>query len=207
MAADTDVFVLSTYAAWAGDDNTFERLILELRPELHTSAMEERAEGATDIMRAVGAARLLRLRERRNEDDGGIREKVRRPFVLQTEHIRGVVWRMAEREFVLQAYLTDFAWQDELFRRAQEQLHVVPGHVEADKDHPQKIFRRLGSAWVLPGNPFVQVSVSDIGLIEAVAIWTDAVVDDRAGEAVLLSLRSVLLALDPPRLAESELGS
>jgi hypothetical protein len=57
-------------------------------------------------------------------------------------------------------------------------------------------YAALAASWIVSGNPFIRVEVSDMGLVEARAIWTAATLQPSDGQAILDALRRVLLSLD-----------
>src|SRR4051812_6279072 len=108
MADRVDPFVVSTFAMWAGDSEEVERMLEEFtQGPFDSSAIDDHATSPQDIMRGSAALRLQQLWRRRLElkdrfdaepSDG----LFRRPRVLSSMHMRGVVWRQTEREFLLQ---------------------------------------------------------------------------------------------------------
>ena len=55
----------------------------------------------------------------------------------------------------------------------------------------------LGSAWVVTGNPFLQVELTDMGLIEASGLWTEPLLPESA-EAITDTFLRLLKVLDEP---------
>jgi hypothetical protein len=109
------------------------------------------------------------------------------PEPLATPHLRGVVWRRGVREFELRAFLTDLSWQDRLFAIVQD-FRDPAEEKEPTEDlrSPDGVrtYQRLGGAWTVEGNPFLQVQVSDMGLIRAEALWTERALPDDASPII-----------------------
>src|SRR6266849_6341263 len=122
MPAETDKFVIATFALWAGDFAYAEGLLRETALPRLRSAAYERAESPEDIVRTTAAIRLRQLRRRRGEfrqlatDDPRL---VDQPLLIEGRHMRGTVWRVSARNFEMRAYLTDLLWERELFDRAR----------------------------------------------------------------------------------------
>lgn len=208
MAADDepDAFVISTFAAWAGDDDKLRAVVQALLPRLRTASLEEGVGTPSGIMRFVAFERLRRRQSLNDERDvftvTTSHAAPASPSVLETSHLRGVIWRLSEREFLLQAYLTDLAWDRQLLERARFQPHqrfeLKEPVGEAESIDPRlTLFDRLGASWVVAGNPFVQVEVGDMGLVEALAIWTEPRLEPADGEIILGAFRRLLETLDP----------
>jgi len=59
MAAETDPFIIATYALWAGDFAYAEDLLREFSPPHRTPRVDaESVEGPETIIKAVGALRV-----------------------------------------------------------------------------------------------------------------------------------------------------
>ena len=67
MPADTDKFIVATFALWAGDFGFAERLLRQFSPPRDTPLLQERAGSPDDVMRATGVLRLRQLWQRRGE--------------------------------------------------------------------------------------------------------------------------------------------
>jgi hypothetical protein len=213
MPAESDKYIVATFALWAGDFAFAETLLREFSPPRNTPSLEGGIEAPEDIMRATGVLRLRQLWQRRGEFQKYVAEYrshgmelVEQPLVVRTEHLRGVVWRTGEREFQMQAYLVDLSWQDELFNRA----HAEAGRHETARPsgrgtaaEPLELGREdivgrgLGRAWTVTGHPFLQVEVTDLGLIDASMVWVEARLPER-GEEIIGPFRGILNSLDEP---------
>jgi len=213
MAAETDKFVIATFALWAGDFAYFEQLLREFSHPHDTPPIDEGAERPEDFIRATGALRLRQLWQKRGEfkkltleyAGPGI-EVTDTPIILKTTHLRATLWRTDEREFLMQGYLKELGWQKELF----EQVHRQAGRDESRKvqasipptdlfyTHPEgERSMPLGTAWAVPGNPFLQVELTDLGLLEAAGLWTEPRLPDNA-KAIIDVFQKLLTALDEP---------
>lgn len=213
MPADTDNFIIAMFALWAGDFRYFDQLLKRFSSPWETPSTQEHPESPEDIIRTIGALRLRQLWQRRGEFkrfaagyviEGG--ELMEEPLILETRHLRSTVWRVDDREFLLQAYLKDLAWQDELFARARREAgtHEPPNRISDTKgEGPSWPFpvedslRGPGSAWTVFGNPFMQVELTDMGLLELSALWIEEILPvDR--EPIVAPLNAQLEILDPP---------
>ena len=189
MLADTDKFIIATFALWAGDFEHVEKLLREFSPPHETTSIDEGAEKPEDFIRATGALRLRQLRQKRGEFKKLAAEYANqevevtdKPTILETKHLRATLWRTGEREFVMQGYLKELRWQHSLFELAHREAsrhdgpkprlprslpYLIEPETEAQPSKP------LGVAWSIPQNPFLQVELTDLGLIEATGLWIE----------------------------------
>lgn len=177
--SSNDKFVLATFAKWAGD---FEHCELLLGESLAARPWNQ-VESPEDLLSETGyllRRDLLRKREEFREiasDSLSRGEEISgTPDILESAHLRATLWRTGEREFVMQGYLLDLEWQNELFRRAHAQsgqrLENNRDTVSDEDDMGVISSRKLAVGWVLPGDLFIQVELNDFGLIEATGLWT-----------------------------------
>jgi hypothetical protein len=177
MTAESDKFVIATFALWAGDFGFAEELLRGAAVPLKGLARHDRLDSPEDIIRTTAALRLRQLWQRRGEfrkvasEERGL---VDAPLIISGTHLRGAVWRIGERNFEMHAYLIDLAWERELFVRARQESdkHRPIENVESEEEAT-----RLGNhpgrelSWTVVGNPFMQVHVADLALIEVSFVW------------------------------------
>jgi hypothetical protein len=226
MVADFDFpilarYIIARYAQWAGDykhsADLFESVAsVELTFEgAHDDFLGEQGDpedirDQNNILRQDAAKRynniLRRIREFeriRSTLPGAGSQMGYAPMILSTVHLRGAVWRPAPREFVMLGYVNDLKWLPELLAAAARLADAQRPQDEARleemagaRDLP--IFEDLAYAWVVTGNPFLDVDVIDLGLIRARALWTD-----RELPADFAPIRTrfleLLASLDPQR--------
>ena len=211
MAAETDNFIIATFALWAGDFAYFEQLLRGLSPPHNAPSLDQSLERPEDFLLATGGLRLRQLWQKRGEFrklsleyTGADIEITDKPIILETTHLRATLWRTGEREFILQSYLKDLSWQSGLFERAHAHLSEVAGekdsNLPADSAGTQaggRPYMPLGAAWIVAGNPFIQVELSDLGLLEASGIWTGSHLPENA-ELITGAFHTLLSALDIP---------
>ena len=211
MPAETDKFIVATFALWAGDFEYFEQLVREFSPPNRVAAIEKGAKTPEDFIRATGVLRLRQLWQKRGEFKKLAREYrdpsvavTHKALILETTHLRGTLWRTGEREFQMQGYLKELGWQKGLFERAHTEaagrdtsrvepqrpvVETLESRVEGDLSRP------LGVAWTVPGNPFLQVELTDMGLIEAIGWWTKPRLPQSA-DAITVAFEKLLNGLD-----------
>lgn len=204
MAADTDNFVVATFALWAGDFAFADRLLRSFSPPHQVRSIDEGAEHPKHIIQATGALRLRQLRQKRGEFRKLAFEYGRSgtaisdtPTILETTHLRATLWRIGEREFLLQGYLKDLDWQDMLFKLAS-----ITADVERHAQNERGMFGPLGFRWALPGNPFLVVELTDLGLIEASGLWTAPALPQQAVQ-ITARFQELLDSLDKPQTEQS----
>jgi hypothetical protein len=207
MAAETDQFVIATFALWAGDFAYFERLVNEFSPPHHTPQIGDDVETPTDFIRATGARRLRQLWQKRGEFKRLTEnlEITDRAEVIESEHLRGTIWRIEEREFLMQAYLKDLSWAESLFNLArlnarspdsQKEIRSPNLHPELEwKTADDEAYHSPGSSWIVIGNPFIRVQLTEMGLVDARALWVERLLPMQAAE-VIRPFSNVLASLD-----------
>lgn len=87
----------------------------------------------------------------------------------------------------MQGYLTELSWQDELFTHARRMADAAEQPIDRavaprrgmfkavdiiEAEEAGESYTGIGVAWVIAENPFIQVELTDLGLIEATGIWT-----------------------------------
>jgi len=211
MAAETDNFIIATFALWAGDFSYCEQLLREFSLSHDAPSLDQSVERPEDFLRATGVLRLRQLWQKRGEFrklsldyTGTDIEITDKPIILETTHLRATLWRTGEREFLLQGYLKDLSWQSGLFERAHVHLSGVAEKKDsilpADSAGTQaegRPYMPLGAAWIVEGNPFIQVELSDLGLLEASGIWTGSHLPESA-ELITGAFHTLLSTLDIP---------
>ena len=206
MTAETDRFVVASFALWAGDVGYMESLLAEIPRGRQTFQSMESIEDTEEIIRVAAMLRLRQLRQKRDEfnraaEDLGISgvSLSDKPTVIATAHLRGTVWRTGVREISLQGYLTSLDWEADFFERvgALSQPITDADITAGDLLEPEiagEPVKTIGGSWAIHGNPFIQVEVTDMGLIAADALWTEPMPPQefdrirRAFEALLQSL-------------------
>src|SRR5690349_15457070 len=105
MAAETDAFIVATYALWAGDVAYAERLLRDYSPPHRTPTLDsERIKSPEDIVRAIGSLRLRQVWQKRAEferivklESNQLSGLTSEPQIIETKHLRGALWRGGER--------------------------------------------------------------------------------------------------------------
>lgn len=216
MAAETDKFVIATCALWAGDFAYFEELLQEFSPPHVTPPIDDGAKVPVDFIRATGALRLRQFWQKRGEFKKLAAELSRqgidltdKPAILETKHLRATVWRVGEREFQFQGYLTDLAWQEALFMNAHREAArtgplkaplapPLPAQSDLFKQGTEDdMWKSPGIGWVIPADLFIQVELTDLGLIEGMGLWVKPSLP-REAEEVAAPFQRLLNALDEP---------
>jgi hypothetical protein len=141
------------------------------------------------------------------EHRGGGLEITDTPVILETKHLRATVCRTGDREFHLRGYLKDLAWQEVVFARAHHE--TAKGERLQTPKEPQPTRRAelfepppgsersksLGTAWIVPGDLFLQVELTDLGPLEAIGLWVRPRLPDNAG-GILAVFVGLVTALD-----------
>jgi hypothetical protein len=208
MAAETDAFIVATYALWAGDVAYAERLLRDYSPPHRTPTLDrEQIESPEDIVRAVGALRLRQVWQKRAEferivdlESEQLGELTSEPQVIETKHLRGALWRRSERQFLLQAYLTHLEWAGRLLELAQEAASRANVRRQDERRSllPEpEAERSRGASWSVEGTLFIEVDVNDLGQIEANGLWTRLDLPE-SSEAIITPFSNLLNDLDRP---------
>lgn len=213
MSAESDRFIIATFALWAGDVCYVEELF-ELLPQVAAPSSDE------EVIRQAGVRLLKQVRQKRKEFSRLAAEYARgdvelldTPEILETTHLRAALWRTGERDFLLLGYLKNLLWQKQLLERARDQARISESELrrlstsgtstgKADSRAKGDGYGPLGATWVVTGNPFLQVDVTDLGLLRASGIWTEAQLPAKSGE-VTEAFRSLLNSLEAARLDAS----
>ena len=214
MAAETDRFVIASFALWAGDFDFVEKLLLEYSRPNDISSDKDEAQKPEDFIIKAGALRLRQLRQRREEFNKRAAEYAKqgtdlrdKPYIIETEHLRATLRRTDIRAFLMQGYLSDVSWEKDLFVRARRFARRDQPAEDRGKSIEKDIFvldddgvfKALGASWIIPGNPFIQVEVTDLGLIEASGLWTQDQLP-KGVDDITAPFRKLLHDLDEPNL-------
>jgi hypothetical protein len=214
-----ETYIVAQYAQWAGDYAYATQLLAELQllpfegPLPRSVSDNERVERnlthQDDILRVAAAPRARALRER-IEQFGRLREGLPAPYnavshtplVLTGRHLRGTIWRTAVREFRFRCYLLHLSEEQGFLRQAdalcqrnegeqEELIDAEPGTAQLPE------FRGRDVSWVMPGNPFVNVTVSELCLAQALLLWVDRTPPETI-EPIQRVCQKLLDELDPP---------
>jgi len=98
------------------------------------------------------------------------------------------------------AYLTDLSWESNLFKKAKIFIsklgeEKLPLYLDSGEEARIKSFMGSSGTWVITGNPFFQVHISDLGLIEAHGLWIKKELPKEAGQ-IKKAFSSILDKLD-----------
>ena len=211
MNADTDKYIVATHALWAGDVEYFENLLKDFSPAKKDASRVDFAETPEDFIKATGALRLRQLWRKRAEFNSLVAahsesnlEITDKPIILKTAHLRAALWRTGEREFFMQGYLTELKWQRTLFDRAHEQAkkYLKPRLVQGKQPllkfiSTTKARVSPGSSWIAFGNPFLQIELTDMGLLEASGLWVKPLLPE-SGTEITNVFQALLESLDDP---------
>lgn len=126
--------------------------------------------------------------------------KISELLTVETRHLRGIIWRLGSREFQMYAYLTDLSWESNLFKKAKIFIskfgeEKLPPYPDSEEEAHIKSFMGSSGSWVVSGNPFFQVHISDLGLIEARGLWIKKELPKEAGQ-IKKAFGSILYNLD-----------
>lgn len=215
MTAETDAFIVATFALWAGDFDYAERLLNQFSPPHKTASLDSsEIQSPEDLIRRTGALRLRQLWQKKGEfkvliaADPSIKSFASEPMVLSTDNLRGAVWRLNSREFQMLAYLTRLDWETQMIRLA----HLQAGrHESFPRPHDKQTrdlfaelnhvdVQQLGTAWNVTGDLLLQVNLSDMCLLEVRATWTAVRLPDNVQE-IVTPLLNLLKSLDPEHKA------
>lgn len=179
----TDLYVIATFALWAGDVEYGQDLLRKLAPLREYGKLPEKVESSEELILYIAALRHRQLIQRKREYNNVVDNYRMQGFNLsaelltvETRHLRGIIWRLGSREFQMYAYLTDLSWEPNLFRKAKRLISAfgeekLPSYVGSESEIHAKSFTGSGGSWIVTGNPFLQIHVSDLGLIEALGLW------------------------------------
>jgi hypothetical protein len=216
-----DAFTIARRAAWAGDVGYCRERLEDLHrlTRRKTVAADEWDPEAL----LVRAGNKLRTRIKG-------RESPPKELVLESSHLRGVVWQTDSREFELLAFLTDNNWEEQLHRHARvaaehpgaQLLRVEDGETGAGQDGRQKelfppgeraepVDEGTGLAWEEDARGLLcTVVVSELGLIKVRGVWLLKAMPQHSAEVVsrFKGILSRIEGLDPsavePDLPDNE---
>lgn len=216
MAAESDAFVIATYALWAGDLCYAAQLLEQYSPPHRTAPItREGIESPEAIIKATGALRLRQLRQKRGEFDWIARDQPQTdikltdtPTILTTKYLRACLWRRDEREFVMRGYLTDLRWERKLLSLAQtaaSRERLARPDVGQNEQYLQSVEAGLplGGSWAVEGKLFIRVNVNDLAQIKAIGLWPHISLPAQASD-VTRSFSAILDYLDSPDRSDLE---
>lgn len=206
------IFTLAKRAAWAGDVEYCRDRLDELEELTRGRGEPNDGDPLTLISRA---AKHIEAHLAGKDAPPG-------ELVIERSHLRGVVWQVDRREFELLAYLTDYSWEETLYRNAaaaaaMEHVTVLDPEedddiydetkVERQKDlFPQEkpapaVDEGMGLSWeeYADGLECV-VTVGDLGLIKAKGLWLGRDMPQSADEVVLRFQRILERIESPDRM-------
>jgi hypothetical protein len=209
MAAETDIFIIATYALWAGDFAYAEELLREFSPPYRSPAVDaDSIESPELIIKAVSAFRMRQVSQKKGEfrklasdlRRGDI-ELTGTPLILATKHLRACLWRRDEREFVMRGYLIDLSWERRLLELARE-ASVRERRLRIQEPHADDFFRKgderyetRGGTWSVEDNIFIRVHVNDLAQIQANGLWPRVLLPTQADE-ITSPFLNILKSLD-----------
>ena len=192
----TDPYLLGSNALWAGDYDAALTYFATIAPEqleladhhgpvktseLLIKAQRRRARQLQTARDRFGKALMGLPREYRQIVPGGLR-------LIATRHLQGVLFRTSARGFEMRAYLTDFQWIKPLLENARRHTPQT----QARPDLAEKI--STGFSWEKPGDLFLEIHVSRLGLITAKGFWTQT--EQPTSDALKLAFQQLLQELD-----------
>jgi hypothetical protein len=217
MSAETDQFIVATFALWAGDFDYVESLLGQYSPPAKTSKISDVIESPEELIRRTGALRLRQIWQKKGEfkklasaysSRGGFNSS---PVIIETNNLRGALWRIGSREFHLHGYLTNLERQDEMIRLAHTEAsrnellepQVSEGEANLFSRDDDKPRRPLGVSWNVTGSPFLQARVSDLCLVQVNGIWTGSRLPENA-EDIKSPFSSLLESIDPDPILQKK---
>jgi hypothetical protein len=218
MGAETDQFIVATFALWAGDFDYVESLLGQYSPPAKTSKISDVIESPEELIRRTGALRLRQIWQKKGEfkklasayssDRGGFNSS---PVIIETNNLRGALWRIGSREFQLHGYLKMLERHEEMIRLAHREAsrnellepQVTEGEANLFPGEDDKPRRPLGVSWNVTGDPFLQARVSDLCLVEVNGIWTGSRLPKNA-EDIMNPFSSLLESIDPDPILQKK---
>lgn len=202
------IFTLAKRAAWAGDVEYCHERLTELKELIPRRVARDRWEPLA----------LIRQAGKRIEAHLEGKAAPPRELMIETAHLRGVVWQVDRREFELLAYLIDYSWEKALGRHAKKAAaaeHVTILGPEEEDDIPDKrelkqlnffpqeehapaVDEGMGLSWEedAAGLQCV-VTVGDLGLIKIRGLWVGRDMPQNA-EEVVSRFRGILDRIESP---------
>ncbi|MCC6650370.1 MAG: hypothetical protein IT348_04385 [Candidatus Eisenbacteria bacterium] len=163
----TDAFIIARLAQWAGDFSFATELYRRVSKPL-TSKVPDLVSHPLDHVRHASDLRARQISQKRGEFNRLVEESEvsTDPPPMTSKSVRGVVWRISERQFELRAYPKSI----EALRTV---LWAAARRREEDSRGDTNALASLGGKWRVPGDPFVEVAVSDFGQVSAELYWTE----------------------------------
>lgn len=199
-----DAYTLAKRAAWAGD-------LVQCRAWL---AALSKLTGGRKKLPAWRPAALLKLSGQALRRRIKKRELPPDDLLVDTGHLRGVVWQTDRRSFELRAYLSDPVWEGELYRRARlaaerpEAALLTGRREEAVMEEVSAREKAVvteavgewdtgqGIAWEEDADGMLcEATVSEFGLILVRGVWARRALPESA-EEVKRRLSSILYRLE-----------
>lgn len=117
-----NAYTLAKRAEWAGDVEFFRARVVELRELTRGEKVEDWSPEA--LLRDATESMTEHIEDR---------EAPPRELIIETAHIRGVVWQTGPREFEMSAYLFDPSWEGSLFLHAWRAAAAPGARPRADE--------------------------------------------------------------------------
>lgn len=208
MAAETDGFVIATFALWAGDTQYADERLAEYSP-LHSRPLAtltslnspEELIATTAALRrrqlATKTREFKKIVSQRSDELGSLTEA---PFVLQTDHLRATIYRRTSRQFSMRGYLRDLDWEPRLLELARKAGNLDSARLITSQPKLLKgpeSYGPLGASWAVEGSLFIEIDVTELGQIEANGVWTKLELPTGA-DAITKPFEAVLRSLDFP---------
>lgn len=221
FAGDTaDVFIVAQYSQWAGDFDhalvLFHQIaggtpstgVPPLAP-IPVSPLARQQFGSSDALLRTSAIERYNGLVAKIREFTTIRSRFPPPYdsveytpvVIIGRHIRGTVWRTGARVFILRAYLKTLAKAGDLkylvgeaYQRGEHNIEEII--TSPTRDEEDEIIESGGLSWSIPGNPFITVTFSELGLIEAQAFWS-AQSPPASFDLIRTPLQELFNSLDP----------
>ena len=206
MAAETDAFVIATFALWAGDTQHADELFAQFAPlQPRPLATLTSIDSPIQVIAATAALRrrqlaaktreFKRIVSKRSDELGGLTDA---PAVIQTKHLRATIWRRSPRQFLMKGYLTDLDWESRLFTLARKAAQTAVARKKGAKPTPSRESHEgVGASWAVEGVLFIEIDVTELGQIEANAIWTRREFPPDASQ-IKAPFEALLQSLDRP---------
>jgi hypothetical protein len=205
-----ETYTVARRAAWAGD----VAYCLDRLNELRRRTRRASAGSPLALLRHAGEQLQARVIGR---------EAPPKELIVETAHLRGVVWQTGRREFELLAYLIDSSWEDELYRHARaatvaKGLTILVEEEEkedearrgalrqgelyphVDVERAPEIDEGLGVSWEEDIEGLLCTgTVGDLGLIKIRGVWTGGGIPQHANE-VVARFRQIITRVESPEI-------
>lgn len=181
-------FVLGRLAFWAGDFASAQEHFIHVMTISTTDSM---ASGDEEMIRQVAHAYLHALKQ--PESRRAKPEAAEEPIEVETENLKGIVWRRGVATFEMRGYLTNLDREHHLRDRFSELCRTQRWSGEGKFSDALSLRNLL---WVAGEAPLVVVHVGTLGLITAHGNWCQ--MPGHADE-IRKVFQEILSQLDPPR--------